>query len=63
MKPTTSIALCLLLLGLGGCATQQQTSKETDWVDHITVTVKKVNPRRAERSQRTERSAVQAGGS
>lgn len=63
MKPATSIALCLLLLGLGGCATQQATSEETSWVDHITVTVKKVNPRRAERPQRTERSTVQAGGS
>ena len=63
MKPATSIAVCLLLLGLGGCATQPTTSEETDWVDHITVTVKKVNPRRAARAQRTERSAVQTGGS
>ncbi len=62
MKPTTSIAVCLLLLGLGGCATQQATSEESSWVDHITVTVKKVNPRRPERSQQTDRSTVQAGG-
>lgn len=63
MKPATSIAVCLLLLGLGGCATQQATSEDTSWVDYITVTVKKVNPRRVERPQQAERSTVQAGGS